>query len=146
MHLVFFSPPEILWQEVIGRQGRVPAAESLLQRSSRSRCPDWWDRGRDGQRGRQLGFAGAWPWPPQPRRWRVPWQGRRRHPLHLWNVQGRRPYDPVWKVHGKRQAVKIIEKSGWKIFLLAEKERSIFLLCNWWVTPVLVSAFSWDFT
>lgn len=126
--LVF--PPEILRQEVISRQGRLSAAESVLQRSSWSCCPDWWDRGRDRQWGRQLGFTGTWPWPPP--RWSS-WQGRRRHPLHLWNVQGWRPDDPVWKVHGKKQGVKHVylgKKASEKSQFLVARKKDAFLFSS----------------
>lgn len=63
-HFVLFLP-EILWAEVVSGQRRVPLAEGLLQRSARSCRPDRRDRGRDGQRGRQLGLPGARPRSPR---------------------------------------------------------------------------------
>lgn len=100
----------------------MPLAESLLQRSARSCRPDRRDRRWDGQWGRQLRLPGTWPRSP----WRrVPWQGWRYHPLHLWNVPGRRPYDPVWKVHGK-------SCNTWNaVPVLLTQERYIFLLYKW---------------
>lgn len=111
---------EILWQEVISRQRCMPVAESLLQRSTWSCRPDRRDCRRDGQRGRQLRLLGTWPWSP----WRrVPWQGWWCHPLHLWNVPGRRPYDPVWKVHGK-------SCNAWNAFIVLLAQKGTFSCCT----------------